>query len=62
MEKPIVCGPVDGNIFSVIGATAKGLRKAGQGAKVTEMQNKVMSAESYEKALAICMEYVDFEL
>ena len=62
MTKPVVTGPVDGNIFAVMGAVSRALKDAGQRNKVSEMQNRVMSSSSYDGALRICMEYADFDL
>jgi len=62
MTKPVVTGPVDGNIFAVMGAVSRALKDAGQRNKVSEMQNRVMSSSSYDEALCICMEYADFDL
>ena len=62
MTKPVVTGPVDGNIFVVMGAVSRALKDAGQRNKVSEMQNRVMSSSSYDEALCICMEYADFDL
>lgn len=61
-EKPIVKGPIDGNIFAVIGAASRVLQRAGQTEKARELVYKCTNASSYEAALAICMEYVEFDL
>jgi hypothetical protein len=60
--KPIVTGPIDGNIFSVLGATKKALQKAGKSVEASTCQERVFKAESYDNALAICCEYVEFDL
>jgi len=62
MSKPVVKGPVDGNIYSVMGAVSRALKDAGQRDKVGKMQTRVMSSSSYDEALSICMEYADFDL
>jgi len=62
MSKPIVKGPVDGNIFAVMGAVSRALKDAGQRDKVAEMQERVTSSRSYEEALRVCVEYVEFDL
>jgi hypothetical protein len=49
----------DGNIFSVVGAASKALRKAGQEEKATEMRGLVFSSQSYHAALGVIMRYVD---
>jgi len=49
---------VDGNAFSVMGYTAKALRRVGLGDKVSEMQERAMSGD-YDNLLCVCMEYVD---
>jgi len=61
-EKPTVHGPVDGNIFAVMAATSRALKRAGLRDKVAEMQKKVTSSGSYSEALGVCMDYVDFDL
>jgi hypothetical protein len=60
--KPIVSGPVDGNIFGVMGAASKALKKVGMYKESEEMCNKVFNAHSYDEALQICMAYVEFNL
>lgn len=61
-EKPVVTGPVDGNVFSVMGAASRALKRAGLADRATEMSNRVRSSGSYDEALSIIMEYVDFDL
>ncbi len=61
-SKPIVKGPVNGNIFAVVGACHRALRKAGMGDKCDELSEKVMNADSYDAALCVCMDYVEFDL
>lgn len=60
--KPIVKGPVDGNIFAIVGACHRALRKAEMGDKCDELSEKVLSSESYDAALRVCMDYVEFDL
>ena len=59
MNKPVIEGPVDGNIFAILGAARKALKRAGQRDKVEEMTTRVTSSKSYYQALAIIMDYVD---
>ena len=59
-DKPTVLGPVNGNIFAVMAAASRALKKAGL--DTAEMQERVTSSGSYDEALGICMEYVDFDL
>jgi hypothetical protein len=61
-EKPVVVGSVDGNVFSVMGAASRVLKQAGMADKATEMSNRVMNSGSYDEALSIVMEYVEFDL
>ena len=61
-KKPTVTGRVDGNIFSVIGAASKALKKANQHKLAEEMTAKAFNAGSYDEALQVCMEYVDFDI
>lgn len=52
----------NGNIFNVLGICKKAMQMAGEPKeKVEKMLDRVMMAPSYNHALAICMEYVDFE-
>jgi len=60
--KPIVKGPVDGNIFSVAAACSNAMRRAGLKDKVNEMSERILNSDSYDAALRVCMDYVDFDL
>ena len=62
MAKP-VCKLIgeDGNIFNLVGIASRVLRRNGMGDKANEMQNRVFSSNSYEKALCIIAEYVEIE-
>lgn len=51
----------DGNIFNIMGIASRALRFAGLADKVSEMQNRVTSSDSYSKALSIICEYVEVE-
>ena len=53
---------MDGNIFAVLGSASKLLKRAGQGAEVKEMADRVYASGSYEEALSIISEYVETEL
>ena len=52
----------DGNIFSIMGRASRLLKSSGQGDKGKEMRDRVMSCDSYQKALSIVSEYVETEL
>ena len=52
----------DGNIFAIMGRASRLLKKSGQGDKAKEMRDRVMSCDSYQKALNIISEYVETEL
>lgn len=60
-KKPVVKGPVDGNVFVVMGAVTRALKRAGQADKVKEYREKA-TAGDYNNLLRVSMEYVDFEL
>jgi hypothetical protein len=60
--RPIVKGPIDGNIFAVLAAAKEALRKAGQKEKAEEMATRVFCAGSYGEALVIVSDYVEFQL
>lgn len=49
----------DGNIFAQLGIASRALRENGQSDKVSEMSARVMSSDSYNKALSIICEYVN---
>jgi hypothetical protein len=49
----------DGNIFALMGRVSKTLREAGLEDKVTEMQNRVTSSQSYDEALCVLNDYVE---
>jgi hypothetical protein len=51
----------DGNVFAIIGAVSKALRRAGRADKASEFQRKAMSSSSYGDVLMLCSEYVDVE-
>ena len=52
----------DGNIFAIMGRASRLLTDSGQGDKAKEMRDRVMSRDSYQKALNIVSEYVETEL
>ena len=49
----------DGNVFAIIGAVKKALRKAGQADKAEEFGKRAMASDSYDKVLALTFEYVN---
>ena len=49
---------VDGNAYSIMGYTAKALKRSGLRNKVDEMREKAMSGDYYN-LIAICDEYID---
>ena len=52
----------DSNIFAIMGRASLLLKNAGQSDKAKEMCNRVMSCDSYHKALNVISEYVETEL
>ena len=48
----------DGNVFNLLGITARTLKDCGLDAEAKEMRSRVMESGSYDKALAIMTEYV----
>lgn len=52
----------DGNIFAIMGRASRLLKSSGQGDKAKEMRDRVISCDSYQKALSIVSEYVETEL
>lgn len=51
----------DGNVFALLGKCTSALKRAGQPDQAKELQTKVFSAESYDQALQLMMEYCDVE-
>lgn len=49
---------VDGNAFSVMGFTARALRREGLGDLVDKMREEAMSGD-YNNLLAVCQGYID---
>jgi hypothetical protein len=49
----------DGNVFNLLGICIKALKKAGQHEEAQELQKRVLTCGSYEKALSIMLEYVE---
>ena len=52
----------DGNVFAIMGRASRLLTAHGQADKAKEMRDRVMSCDSYQKALSIVSEYVETEL
>lgn len=51
-----------GNVFSIIGRVSLALRRGGVDAsEITQFQRECMSAESYDEALCVCMEWCEVE-
>jgi hypothetical protein len=62
-KKPVVKGPVDGNIFAVMGAAASAMKRSKVDSQhMTTMYNRVKKSKSYEEALSVICEYVTFRL
>ena len=62
MEKPTCkLTETDGNVFAIIGAVSRALRRAGQTEKITEFRNRAMASESYDAVLQLCFDYVEVE-
>jgi hypothetical protein len=62
MTKPIVklIGE-DGNVFAIIGAVSKALKRAGEKERATEFTEKAFAAHSYDEVLQLAMEYCEVE-
>ena len=48
----------NGNVFYIIGAVTKALKRAGQADKAKEFQEKAFKAGSYDEVLAMLTDYV----
>ena len=53
---------MDGNIFAILGAASKLLKRAGQDREAKEMADRVYAGSDYHEALSIISEYVETEL
>ncbi|MBQ1971246.1 MAG: hypothetical protein II223_02270 [Treponema sp.] len=51
----------DGNVFNLIGICSQALRRNGMRDKVAEFQKEVMSADSYEGALGVMMNWFEIK-
>jgi len=60
-SKPVVKLPIDGNIFGILGACTRALKRAGKSADAEKLSDRVFKSDSYDEALSICQEYVTFE-
>ncbi|MNW28174.1 hypothetical protein D3C74_49900 [compost metagenome] len=60
MKPKISTDKQDGNIFAVIGAASVAMKKEGQADKVSELVKRVTASGSYEQALSIIGEYVEY--
>ena len=49
----------DGNVFAIIGAVNKALRRAGHEADASEFTASAMAAQSYDEVLQLVMSTVD---
>ena len=49
---------VDGNAFSVMGYTARALKRSGHPDLVDKMHEEATSGD-YDNLLSVCMEYID---
>ena len=61
-EKPTVkLVGEDGNVFSIIGAVSKALRRAGQPDKAKEFTIKAFNSSDYDEVLTLACEYCEVE-
>jgi hypothetical protein len=49
----------NGNIFNLVGIARRALNRAGMREEAKELSERAFSANSYDEALAIILEYVD---
>lgn len=49
----------DGNVFAIIGAVSRALKRAGNPDMAVEFQSRACNAQSYDEVLQIVMEYVE---
>jgi len=62
IPRPTVYGKVNGNVFAIIAAARETLNKAHMSWRGKEMVRRALAAKSYDHALSILQEYVQFEL
>ena len=55
-----VIDTVDGNVFAIMGACTRALKRAGQASKVETLRERVTKSGSYDEALTIMQEYCTF--
>ena len=60
-KPPCVLLGTDGNVFSIIGAVSKCLKRAGQPDAAKEFATRAMKSHSYDAVLQLCFEYVEVE-
>lgn len=51
----------NGNVFNLLGICTKALRANNQAAQAKEMSAKIFTCGSYDEALQMMSEYVEFE-
>lgn len=51
----------DGNVFAIIGAVSRSLKRANLYDRAREFVAKAMAANSYDSVLQLCFEYVEIE-
>lgn len=51
----------DGNVFAIIGAVSKTLKRAGLKEQASEFTKRAFSSSSYDEVLRLVMEYVEVE-
>lgn len=49
----------DGNVFAIIGAVSKGLKRAGLSKEADDFREKVKNCESYDAVLRLVSTYVE---
>lgn len=51
----------DGNMFSILGRCTRALKSIDERDKARELSKRVMSSHSYDDALMVMADYVEFE-
>ncbi len=61
-EKPtLVIEEVDANVFAIIGAVSKALKRAGYSEYANEFRTLAMQSGSYDEVLQLTFRYIDWE-
>lgn len=63
-KEPLVTitGPIDGNVFFIIGTVSRVLKREGFRDEAKEFTDKALASHSYDEVLALAQKYARFDL